>query len=162
MRGRCYGQFNLDTLYTKWGITADTCTPDAAGSACAPSSTAREGDLSGTHLSIVTPNQPAFTNMYASDGSLLPSTQWTGYFPEMIEWIANQSGMSYTLYAPSANASGCAGASSGNYGCGQKDVTEIGVRDMYMGLYYVTPSRLEAGLMTRSFTGDAGTPCALP
>ena len=123
-----------------------------------PPAWSRKGNLNGTHLTIVTPEQPGFTNMYSSNGQLLPATQWTGYFPDMISWIANQSGMTYTLYAPSSNASGCAGAASGNYGCGQKDVTEIGLRDMYMGLYYVTPSRLEAGLMTRSFTGDAGMP----
>ena len=117
----------------------------------------RMGNLNGTHLDIVTPNQPGFTNMYAADGQLLPAAQWTGYFPDLVGWIASQSGMTYTLYAPTTNASGCESATNGNYGCGQKDVTEIGVRDMYMGLYYVTPSRLEAGLMTRSFTGDAGT-----
>ena len=94
--------------------------------------------------------------MYAPNGQLLPAAQWTGYFPDLIGWIANQSGMTYTLYAPTADASDCSDATTGNYGCGQKDVTETGVRDMYMGLYYVTPSRLEAGLMTRSFTGDAG------
>ena len=31
---RCYGKFNLDTLYTKWGITADTCSPGTPGSTC--------------------------------------------------------------------------------------------------------------------------------
>ena len=117
----------------------------------------RMGNLNGTHLKIVTPNQPGFTNMYAADGSLLAADEWTGYFPDLIGWIASQSGMTYTLYAPTTQASGCGNATAGSYGCGQKDVTEIGVRDMYMGLYYVTPSRLESGLMTRSFTGDAGT-----
>ena len=132
--------------------------PDTPSNMCVPSSTAREGDLTGTHLNIVTVEQPGFTNMYAANGSLLPSAQWTGYFPDLIQWIATQSGMTYTLYAPSGTASNCTGASAGNYGCGQKDVTELGLRDMYMGLYYVTPARLQAGLMTRSFTGDAGTP----
>jgi len=160
--GRCYGKFNLDTLYTKWGISADKCNPDTPGSTCAPSSTAREGNLAGTHLDIVTVDQPGFTNMHDATGALLPPTQWTGYFPDLISWIANQSGMTYTLYAPTTGGSGCESATAGNYGCGQKDVTELGLRDMYMGLYYVTPSRLEAGLMTRSFTGDAGTLASAP
>jgi hypothetical protein len=123
-----------------------------------PSATILSGNLTGTHLNIVTVNQPGFTNMYDSSGTLLPSTQWTGYFPDLLQWIGRQSGMTYTLTAPSGAGSSCASGAdnSGNYGCGQQDVTELGTSDMYVGLYYVTAQRLQAGLMSRTYTGDAG------
>uniref|UniRef100_A0A7S2IDS5 Solute-binding protein family 3/N-terminal domain-containing protein n=1 Tax=Haptolina brevifila TaxID=156173 RepID=A0A7S2IDS5_9EUKA len=96
--------------------------------------------------------------MYDSSGTLLPSTQWTGYFPDLLQWIGRQSGMTYTLTAPSGAGSSCASGAdnTGNYGCGQQDVTELGTSDIYVGLYYVTAQRLQAGLMSRTFTGDAG------
>jgi hypothetical protein len=123
-----------------------------------PSASIRAGNLIGYHLNITTVNQPGFTNMMSSDGSMLPPSQWTGYFVDLMAWIATQSGMNYTLSAPTGLGSKCSTSSSnaGNYGCAQQDVTEVGVTDMYLGLFYVTASRLEAGLMTRTYTGDAG------
>ena len=113
-------------------------------------------NLSGQHLRIVTINENRFTTMLDDSGALLPAANWTGLIPEMIGWIANQSGFTYTLTSPSGNGSSCTPADgsgtqleySRQYNCGQDDVTQLGVADVYAGAFYVTESRLEAGAMS--------------
>ena len=45
--------------------------------------------------------------MLDNGGELLPWTNWTGLFPEMIAWMAVQAGFTYELLSPSGNGSTC-------------------------------------------------------
>lgn len=101
----------------------------------------------------------------ATTGELLPAAEWTGMLPEMLVWISAQAGFTYTLSPPSGNGSACHApvgdtpswlAYATQYQCAEADVTELGISDVYMGVFYVTQPRLEQGLMTTPFDGHAG------
>ena len=103
------------------------------------------GNLSGTHLRITTVQENRFTQALDADGELLPPGNWTGMFPEMISWISVQAGFTYELLTPSGNGTACHPPGGGDrmlyltqYGCAESDVTELGISDVYMGVFYVT------------------------
>ena len=66
-----------------------------------------------------------------------------GFVVDMLEWVAQRAGFTYTLHAPTGNGSHCkasAGVTSldqyaGQYNCGQDDVTELGLTDVYWGAF---------------------------
>ena len=134
-----------------------------AASGSEPHARVTDGNLSGHHLRITSVNEPRYFNMVDSF-SLLPASQWSGLFPEMIEWMAAQAGFTYVLLAASGNGSSCnpaggAGADgvyASQYGCAQDDVTELGLTDIYAGAFYVTQSRLREGHMTTPYDCESG------
>eukprot|EP00966_Prymnesium_polylepis_P327352 7383229-Prymnesium_polylepis.1 len=97
-------------------------------------------------------------------GAILPPSQWTGLFPDMIAWIAEQAGFTYSLVTTSGQGSSCSPSGgvghpidyARQYGCTADDVLEEGITDVYMGAYYVTQSRLQRGLMSTPFDGKSG------
>ena len=130
-----------------------------------PRARVTDGNLSGHHLRITSVNEPRYFDMLDPlSGALLPVSEWSGLFPEMIEWIATQAGFSYTLLTASGNGSSChplgsaaaASTYASQYGCAQDDVTELGLTDVYAGAFYVTQSRLRAGFMTTPYDCKSG------
>jgi hypothetical protein len=123
------------------------------------------GNLRGVHLRITMVQEPRYTEMTNhSSGELLHPSRWSGMTVEILRWIAEQAGFTYTLLSASGNGSECEPPNgvgtrsnySQQYNCAQGDVTELGISDVYMGTFFVTPDRLEAGLMTKAWDSDSG------
>ena len=86
---------------------------------------AQAQNLSGVHLTIVTINGEGLASMVGTNGSLLPVEDWVGLMPDMIRWVADHAGFTYTLVAPTGLGSNCIPTSSGQYAsqynCGQDE-----------------------------------------
>ena len=84
-------------------------------------------NLTGVHLDIVTIHGDGLAKIVADNGTMLPSTDWVGLMPDMIEWISQQAGFTYTLLSPSGLGPHCdvAGAPpehyASQYNCGMDE-----------------------------------------
>ena len=115
----------------------------------------RTGNLSGLHLHVTAIFDPAFVNnlrnpndSLSANGSasavandmLLPQAKWDGFVMDMFEWLAAHAGFTYTLHTPSGLGADCVNNSGampfvGQYKCGQNDVIELNITDVYLGMF---------------------------
>ena len=126
----------------------------------------RRGDLVGRHFDITIVETAPFVmpidGDYFCDGlhCVLPSgSAFQGLVPSMIYEMSLRAGFTYTLHTASGHGSGCSPgqeALSSNYGCAQKDVTELGATHMYWGDFYATPARANASLFSQPFLASTG------
>ena len=132
--------------------------------ALAASARAIRTDLTGVHLKItsVHDGDGQYINMLTPDlTTVTDSTEWTGFFVDMIDAVAAHAGFTYSLHAASGDGSRCREGDSPalkatQYGCAQDDVTELGTTDVYWALYYVTVGRSAVSRFTSPFLSDVG------
>lgn len=132
--------------------------------ALAASARAIRTDLTGVHLKItsVHDGDGQYINMLTPDlTTVTSSTEWTGFFVDMIDAVAAHAGFTYSLHAASGDGSRCREGDSPalkatQYGCAQDDVTELGATDVYWALYYVTVGRSAVSRFTSPFLSDVG------
>jgi hypothetical protein len=71
------------------------------------------GNLSGLHLRITVIHHSLATNTGYDDPALIaknelrPSSEWTGFWVDMIDWVAMRGGFTYSLHVPSGNGTDC-------------------------------------------------------
>ena len=84
-------------------------------------------NLTGVHLDIVTINGDGLARMVSDNGTLLPASEWVGLMPDMIEWVAQQAGFTYTLLSPTGQGPSCDRAGeppahyASQYNCGMDE-----------------------------------------
>jgi hypothetical protein len=116
-------------------------------------------------LRVTTVHDVPYLNMFnQSTSHLLPSTEWRGLSHDVLSWIAEQAGFTYTLLSPTGNGTDCAPAGGSGaphiyarqYNCAMNDVTELEQADVYIGAFFVTQQRSQEGLMTSPTELQAG------
>jgi ABC-type amino acid transport substrate-binding protein len=137
---------------------------------------AMKGDIQGAHLHITMIHATDFVDMVDKNAAAVPlpnamlndPEDWTGFHIDLLKWVAERAGFTYTLYPPSGNGSHCSIATDGSdpveysyqyavqYNCGQDDVIENNRTHVYWSMYYITPPRLELSTFTAPFYSDGG------
>jgi len=118
--------------------------------------------MNGEHFNFTMIHSPPFVNMGASNGVILPSSDWTGYLVDMIKVISHYADFTYTLQPPSGNGSSCVANGTSlewaySYRCGEEDTYELNYTAGYWAMYYETPNRMEQGtLFTTPFMTNNG------
>ena len=122
--------------------------------------------MTGQHLLITTIHDKNGMNMGYDDlDDLLPSTEWTGLFVDLIDWVADHAGFTYELFSPSGLGPSCIRPEghpltpktfATQFNCGEEDVHTFNKTHVYWAGFYISPLRLTKNLFTVPFLSDVG------
>mmetsp|Transcript_27835 Transcript_27835/g.88423 ORF Transcript_27835/g.88423 Transcript_27835/m.88423 type:complete len:814 (+) Transcript_27835:163-2604(+) len=132
----------------------------------------KTGNLTGMHLEITAIHATDFLDMGYDDESrtdLNDPEEWQGFLIDVLKWLQEKAGFTYTLKAPSGEGENCDVGDFNTtkdyavqYNCGSDDVFSLNKSHVYLGMYYMTAARLASGYMTVPFLSDVGVSVVVP